>query len=219
MESLPPAAQDKLKKLRMSLDNIPAMQQAEEVTKVPKEMLVVGGGVFLCTCIFFSIGAGSVCSLIGFAYPAYKSFEAIEGPNKKEVTQWLIYWVVYAFFSIIEVFVDFLLYWIPFYYTFKMAFLVWAMLPQTKGAKYLYDSFLKDFLKKNESKIDKALSDAKKKASLIASEAGAATVDLSCAAAKAAAANLSSSSIDSSAGVANDVANDTTVSKDEKKDE
>merc|ERR1711862_682598 len=128
-------------------------------------------------------------------------FEAIEGPNKKEVTQWLIYWVVYVFFSIIEVFVDFLLYWIPFYYTFKMAFLVWAMLPQTKGAKYLYDSFLKDFLKKNESKIDKALSDAKKKASLIASEAGAATVDLSCAAAKAAAANLSSGS---SNGVSNE---------------
>merc|ERR1711862_426178 len=72
-----------------------------------------------------------------------------------------------------------------------MAFLVWAMLPQTKGAKYLYDSFLKDFLKKNESKIDKALSDAKKKASLIASEAGAA--------------NLSSSSVSDSADVANDV--------------
>jgi len=212
MDSLPPAAQDKLKKLRCSLDNIPAMHQAEEVTKVPKELLVVGGGAFVCMCIFFSIGAGSVCSLIGFAYPAYKSFEAIEGPNKTEVTQWLIYWVVYAFFSIIEVFVDILLYWIPFYYTFKMAFLVWAMLPQTKGAKYLYDSFLKDFLKKNESKIDKALVEAKKKASLIVTEAGAATADISCSVAKAAAANLSNSST-------NGVANDTADSNDEKKEQ
>jgi hypothetical protein len=36
------------------------------------------------------------------------------------------------------------------------------MLPQTKGAKFLYDSFLKDFLKKNESRIDAAMADAKK---------------------------------------------------------
>jgi len=201
MDTLPPAVQDKLKKLRNRLDEIPFMQQAEEVTKVPKEYLVAGGVVVVFLLIFFSIGAGSICSLVGFAYPAYKSFEAIEGPNKSDVTQWLIYWVVYAFFSIIEVFVDKLLYWIPFYYTFKMAFLVWAMLPQTKGAKYLYDSFLKDFLKKNESKIDKALSDAKKSASVMVSEAGAAAAELTNAATKAAAENISNGS---SNGVSNE---------------
>jgi receptor expression-enhancing protein 5/6 len=73
-----------------------------------------------------------------------------------------------------EVFIDFLVYWIPFYYAFKLAFLLWAMLPQTKGAKFLYDSFLKDFLKQNESKIDAALADAKKNASQVAAEASAA---------------------------------------------
>merc|ERR1712232_1529992 len=203
MGTLPPAVQDKLKKLRCKLDEIPIMQQAEEVTKVPKEMLVAGGVVAVFLLIFFSIGAGSICSLVGFTYPAYKSFEAIEGPNKTDVTQWLIYWVVYAFFSIIEVFVDTLLYWIPFYYTFKMAFLVWAMLPQTKGAKYLYDSFLKDFLKKNESKIDKALSDAKKSAAVIVTEAGAAAAEITSAAAKKAAENLNETSN-------NGVSNDTT---------
>merc|ERR1712087_1021403 len=118
----------------------------------------------------------------------------IEGKNtQSEVTQWLIYWVVYSFFAILEVFVDFLLYWIPFYYAFKMAFLLWAMLPQTKGAKFLYDSFLKDFLKKNESKIDAALNDAKKSASIIASEMAAATADVS-AAALSASAELAKSS-------------------------
>lgn len=70
----------------------------------------------------------------------------------------------------IEVFTDFLLYWIPFYYAFKLAFLLWAMLPQTKGAKFLYDSFLKDFLKKNESKIDQAIDDAKRTAGSIGKE-------------------------------------------------
>lgn len=42
---------------------------------------------------------------------------------------------------------------------------------RTRGAKFLYDSFLKDFLKSNESKIDAALKDAKSSAGKVASEA------------------------------------------------
>jgi len=149
--------------------------------KIPKEFLVIGGGFLFVILVFFGIGAGSLCSIVGFVYPAFKSFEAIEKKGRDD-TQWLIYWVVYAFFSIIETFVDVLLYWIPFYYAFKMAFLLWAMLPQTKGAKFLYDSFLKDFLKRNESKIDAALNDAKKSASAMASDVAAVTADVSAAA-------------------------------------
>ena len=103
-----------------------------------------------------------LCSIVGFVYPAFKSFETIETQTKGDDIQWLVYWVVFAFFSLIETFRDFLLYWIPFYYAFKLAFLLWAMLPQSKGAKFLYDSFLKDFLKKNESRIDAAMAKSKK---------------------------------------------------------
>lgn len=87
----------------------------------------------------------------------------------------------------IEVFTDFLLYWIPFYYAFKLAFLLWAMLPQTKGAKFLYDSFLKDFLKQNESKIDAVLNEAKKSSKTVTAEIAAATAEISAAGLKAAA--------------------------------
>jgi receptor expression-enhancing protein 5/6 len=130
--------------------------------KVPKEYLVLGAAAVFTILVFFGVGAGVLCSIVGFLYPAFKSFEAIESKQKGDDIQWLIYWVVFAFFSVIETFIDFLLYWIPFYYAFKLAFLLWAMLPQTKGAKFLYDSFLKDFLKKNESRIDAAMADAKK---------------------------------------------------------
>mmetsp|Transcript_11178 Transcript_11178/g.33109 ORF Transcript_11178/g.33109 Transcript_11178/m.33109 type:complete len:205 (-) Transcript_11178:584-1198(-) len=173
------AVKDQLKTIRAKLDQVPALHTAEEKTNVPKEYLVIGGGFFLFFLVFFGIGAGSLCSIVGFVYPAFKSFEAIEKKTRGDDTQWLIYWVVYAFFSIIEVFTSVLLYWIPFYYAFKLAFLLWAMLPQTKGAKFLYDTFLKDFLKKNESRIDAALNEAKKSAGTVASEAAAATADLS----------------------------------------
>lgn len=173
------AVEAHLKQFRAKLDGVPALQKAEETTKVPKEYLVIGGGVLAFFLIFFGIGAGSLCNIVGFVYPAFKSFEAIENQVRGDDTQWLIYWVVYAFFSIIEVFVDFLLYWIPFYYAFKLAFLLWAMLPQTKGAKFLYDSFLKDFLKENESRIDAAMDEAKRTATAVASEAVAAGAELS----------------------------------------
>jgi receptor expression-enhancing protein 5/6 len=139
---------------------------------------VVVSFLLLAVLVFFGMGAGSLCNLVGFLYPAWKSFQAIESNIKGDDTQWLIYWIVYSCFSIMEVFVDFLLYWIPFYYAFKLAFLLWAMLPQTKGAKFLYDSFLKDFLRKNESRIDEALKEAKRSATSMASEAAAATSEL-----------------------------------------
>jgi receptor expression-enhancing protein 5/6 len=132
------------------------------MTKIPKEYIAIGGGLLFIILIFFGVGAGVLCTVVGFVYPAFKSFEAIETKQKGDDVQWLVYWVVFSFFAIIESFIDFLLYWIPFYYAFKLAFLLWAMLPQTKGAKFLYDSFLKDFLKKNESRIDAAMADAKK---------------------------------------------------------
>mmetsp|Transcript_19954 Transcript_19954/g.36194 ORF Transcript_19954/g.36194 Transcript_19954/m.36194 type:complete len:186 (-) Transcript_19954:391-948(-) len=175
MESAKVSAKEVQGKLRAKFDKVPVLQQAEDITKVPKEFLVLGGGALSLILLFFGIGAGSLCSIVGFVYPAFKSFEAIESQVRGDDTQWLIYWTVYAFFSVIEVFVDYLLYWIPFYYAFKLAFLLWAMLPQTKGAKFIYDSFLKDFLKKNESKIDAALNEAKRSASSITSAATSST--------------------------------------------
>lgn len=123
--------------------------------------MVLGGSLLLFILIFFGVGAGVLCSIVGFVYPAFQSFEVIEHKTKGDDIQWLVYWVVFAFFAVIETFRDFLLYWIPFYYAFKLAFLLWAMLPQTKGAKFLYDSVLKDFLKK-ENRIDAAMAEAKK---------------------------------------------------------
>eukprot|EP00542_Grammatophora_oceanica_P016637 CAMPEP_0194030982 /NCGR_PEP_ID=MMETSP0009_2-20130614/4280_1 /TAXON_ID=210454 /ORGANISM="Grammatophora oceanica, Strain CCMP 410" /LENGTH=186 /DNA_ID=CAMNT_0038671029 /DNA_START=95 /DNA_END=655 /DNA_ORIENTATION=- len=168
---------EKLQQLRAKLDQVEVLQKAEDTVKVPKEYLVLVSGVLFVALIFFGIGAGTLCSIVGFVYPAFKSFQAIESKNKGDDTQWLIYWVVYGFFSVIEIFESFLVYWIPFYYAFKLAFLLWAFLPQTKGAKFLYDSFLKDFLKKNESKIDAALEQAKKSAGSVAADASAVTTE------------------------------------------
>ena len=46
----------------------------------------------------------------------------------------------------IEVFLRVLLYWIPFYYAFKAAFLLWCMHPTWRGAEFMYTHFIKDAL-------------------------------------------------------------------------
>ena len=69
--------------------------------------------------LVFGVGIASLSSLVGFVYPAYKSFQAIETKTKGDDTQWLVYWVIFAIFSIMEVFVDLVLYWIPFYYAVR----------------------------------------------------------------------------------------------------
>ena len=103
---------------------------SQKKTGVPKEFLAIGAGVAVLLILVFGVGIASLSSLVGFVYPAYKSFQAIESKTKGDDTQWLVYWVIFAIFSIMEVFVNLVLYWIPFYYAFKLAFLLWAMVSQ-----------------------------------------------------------------------------------------
>ncbi|KAL3783504.1 hypothetical protein ACHAWO_009722 [Cyclotella atomus] len=161
MDAVKATIQSSLSQLREKIDDSVTLQKLEDKTNVPKEYFVLGGGFLLSIAFLSGIGTQPLCLVIGFLFPAFKSVRAMETHNSSEVTQWLVYWVVYAFFSVIEIFVDTLVYWIPFYFRFKLGFLMWAMLPQTRGAKYLYDNFLKDFLVKSSSKIDTAVQKAK----------------------------------------------------------
>lgn len=69
----------------------------------------------------------------------------------------LTYWVVFSFFMLIEVFTDTLLFWLPFYWLAKIAFLVWLMHPATHGASTLYRAYLAEFFKKYTGIVDAAL--------------------------------------------------------------
>ena len=147
--------------LRTQIFKISALKKhaemVEEKTKVPVEYFVVGFLIVLAICIFSGFWAGSITNFVGFVYPAYCSIHAIESSEKDDDTQWLTYWVVFAFFCVIENFTDYILYWIPFYYAIKISFLVWCMTPQYKGAKIVYNTAIKPVFQKHESAIDAAL--------------------------------------------------------------
>ena len=93
----------------------------------------------------------------------YMSIKALETDDKDDDTQWLMYWVVFSFFSVIEFFADILVYWIPGYWFCKCVFLLWCM-SGLNGAEKVYKSVILPYYKKHEAKLDKAVGKVKKAA-------------------------------------------------------
>jgi len=141
------SAQDKfnyyLAQVDKELSKYPTLVNLEKQTQVPKAYGVLGLAFLFCFFIFFNIAAGFLSNLLGWAIPAYFSLRALETPSTGDDVQWLTYWTVYGAFQIVETFADIVLYWFPFYYTFKTAFIVWLLLPQTKGASVIYAKVLR----------------------------------------------------------------------------
>jgi len=126
------------------LAQYPVLLQLEQRTQVPKTWAVIGTVSLLTLLIFINPLARPVSNLIGWALPAYLSFKAIETPGIQDDVQWLSYWVTFGFFNFLESFcLSLLLYYIPFYFAFKTAFILWLQLPAFRGATTLYFAVLK----------------------------------------------------------------------------
>ena len=95
---------------------------------------------------------------LGTLYPAYASYKAVRTKNVKEYVKWMMYWIVFALFTSVETFSDFLFsFWFPFYYEIKIIFLIWLLSPATKGSSLLYRKFVHPQLLRREQKIDEMI--------------------------------------------------------------
>merc|ERR1711934_665590 len=157
------ADQNALAKIEEFLNKIEILQTLEDKTGCRKVYIAAAIAAFVVIFILFGFGAGLLCNFVGFVYPAYASFKALESQNKNDDRLWLTYWVVYSCFCLIEGFLEYVLFWVPFYYPIKLAFLFFLFLPQTKGAMQLYEKFLRPALKPYVTLIDGAANDAIKK--------------------------------------------------------
>jgi len=139
--SLQDKAQHQISQLDKELGKYDALNNFERQTNIPKVYVVLGLGVLYFFLVFFNIGANFLTNTVGFAIPAYYSLDALFSTGKADDTQWLTYWVVYAFLTFFESAVN-AVYWFPFYYTFKFVLVLWMALPQTNGAQVVFRSFL-----------------------------------------------------------------------------
>ncbi|KAG8701671.1 ER membrane protein DP1/Yop1 [Ceratobasidium sp. 395] len=133
--------------LDKELGKYPALNNLEQRTQIPKAYATIGAGTLVILLIFINAFASPVSNLIGWALPAYLSFRAIETPQPEDDVQWLTYWSVFGFFTFLESFaLRAVLYYFPFYYVFKTAFVLWLQLPATRGARTLHQSVLRPVL-------------------------------------------------------------------------
>merc|ERR1712107_44070 len=110
--------------------------------------------------LLYGVGGQIVCTLIGFLYPAYESFKAIES-NSALTAFWLRYWIVFAFISTFEHMLYYILVWIPFYYPIKLGLLYWLFATRTQGANYAYRWMVSPILRRNQRTIDQCLGETK----------------------------------------------------------
>lgn len=88
-------------------------------------------------------------------YPLYASIRAIESPSKVDDEQWLTYWILYSFLTLVEMAAATLISWIPFWHPVKLAFIAWLVLPQFRGASFIYRRFVREQLIKHRQWFDK----------------------------------------------------------------
>lgn len=107
--------------------------------------------------------------IIATVYPLYISIKTLQSKigeekldgtgfysfddKKKDVTQWLTYWVVYSVFINFEELFGVLLKYIPFYFFIKVIFLIICYIPQYQLARWIYDNCLQLLFHKYETHI------------------------------------------------------------------
>lgn len=105
----------------------------------------------------------SVVLVFGNLYPAYYSYKAVKTKNVKEYVRWMMYWIVFALFTVVETITDLTIAWFPLYYEIKIAFVIWLLSPYTRGASVIYRKALHPLLSSKETEIDDYIIQAKER--------------------------------------------------------
>ncbi|KAG5643331.1 hypothetical protein DXG03_001181 [Asterophora parasitica] len=107
-----------------------------------------------------------VSSVAAFLYPGYASYKTLSQrpASEEELERWLMYWSVLGCIIGVEYLAEWLISWVPFYYTLKALLLLYLALPQTRGSSYIYTVHLQPFFRAHETQIDAALASLKARA-------------------------------------------------------
>ncbi|KAF7507196.1 ER membrane protein DP1/Yop1 [Endocarpon pusillum] len=163
MSSFQDKAHHQISQLDKELSKYPALNNLERQTSVPKVYVILGLLGLYFFLVFFNIAGAFLVNFAGFLLPGYYSLDALFTSSKVDDTQWLTYWVVYAFLTVLESAIN-AVYWFPFYYTFKFILVLWMALPQTSGAQVVFRSFIQPVFSRFFSESGSTAADLRAKA-------------------------------------------------------
>ncbi|KAI8616076.1 TB2/DP1, HVA22 family-domain-containing protein [Chytriomyces sp. MP71] len=137
-----------LSEFEKGLVTTPIIMELAHITKLGHLQLLgylIIGTVYvvLVTC---NVYGGFLTFALGVGWPIVKSLRAAEACKKEEVQTWISYWVITAIMTLTEYAGKAILTILPFYYTIKMVFLLWLMIPYFNGSFFIYNVVLKHLL-------------------------------------------------------------------------
>ncbi|KAI9314911.1 TB2/DP1, HVA22 family-domain-containing protein [Dichotomocladium elegans] len=124
--------------LDRSLSQHKFFRDIEARINIRKTYVAIGAVLLFLFLVYFNFAGQLLTGLMGWAYPAYESFKAVEVPGAHVKRQWFTYWSIFGLVQTLEYFSRSIVYWAPAYYVFKTLFLLWLALPQFKGAEMIY---------------------------------------------------------------------------------
>ncbi|KAB2066204.1 hypothetical protein ES319_A09G143600v1 [Gossypium barbadense] len=104
--------------------------------------------------------------ILGYAYPAFECFKTVE-KNKVEMQElrfWCQYWILLAFLTVFERIGDIFISWLPMYGELKLTLLIYLWYPKTKGSDYVYDTWLRPYMARHGTEVDKKVQDVRARA-------------------------------------------------------
>lgn len=108
----------------------------------------------------FDLFAMLLSSVASFLFPIFASYKALKTSDPAQLTPWLMYWVVFSVALLVESWLLPVLSWVPFYGYARLLFLLYLILPQTQGARIIYEEHVHPFLQDNEANIDDFIASA-----------------------------------------------------------
>ena len=142
------------KKEELSLKQkwLSTMKAIEHKTGI-KGYLVLAGLLICIICVYFNIFQSVITNLVGTVYPSFCTMRCIQIRGDEKI-KWLTYWVIFACFTIMDMFSPIIMKVVPFYFFAKILFLIWILLPNSNGAFLIYHIIVKRVFSSFESDID-----------------------------------------------------------------
>ncbi|RMZ56442.1 hypothetical protein APUTEX25_004665 [Auxenochlorella protothecoides] len=104
-----------------------------------------------------------VMSVVGYLYPAYSCYIALQELNAERMVLWCKFWCIMGCLSAAMPIVDIFLFWFPFYNEMKLVFVVFLWYPGKhaglclKGTDYVWGSYVEPYMAAHREVFDQTV--------------------------------------------------------------
>jgi receptor expression-enhancing protein 5/6 len=142
-------------------DRVPQLVDLSKKAGLPTGVLLAAVLVVASILTLVLFGGTILSVIFTVLYPSIQSIKAIESEGENDDKEWLTYWTIFGLFHLLDEFGGFVLSFVPFYFYIRIAFFVFLMAPQTKGALTIYKYLVGPILKQHKASIQAFIDEVK----------------------------------------------------------